>query len=242
MSKSKKNVIDPDDAVATYGADAVRLMVLSDSPPDRDVEWSEAAADGCARFLQRIYRLASEPALPLPAFGTAAPATFSSAAQDLRRLTHRTIRDVTADYDSFRYNKAIARIREMANAIGDYKGAAGDAGDAWALRESLETLSHLFCLVVPHVAEEIWTTLGGTEFVSKAPWPTFEAALTEENTVTIAVQVNGKLRATITLPKGTDQKTAETTALADEGVKRALDGKSPRKVIVVPDRIVNIVA
>jgi leucyl-tRNA synthetase len=242
VSKSKKNGIDPTEVMDIYGADAVRLVVLSDSPPDKDVEWSLQSADGCWRFVQRLHRMATEPALPLCAVDSPMPDSFSASAIALRKQTHKAIRFASEDIPEFRYNKAIARLRELANSIAEFKGEAGNAGDAWALREATEMLAHLFAPFVPHIAEEMWEKLGHNSFIAEQPWPSFDAKLTEDDAVTIGVQVNGKLRATITLPKGVDQKQAESAALAEEAVQRALDGKPPRKVIVVPDRIVNIVA
>jgi len=240
MSKSKKNVVGLEKVIDTYGADTVRLLLLSDSPPERDLEWTEAGAEGAWRYLNRIWRLVSEPQVDLPAPGTPAPDRFGPAATDLRRRTHRTILAVDDDFSEFRFNRAVARLRELTNAMADLPAAEDGAG--WALREALEVLTVLVGPIMPHLAEELWQALGGEALAIDAPWPQADRSLTVEDTVTVAVQVNGKVRATITLPKDADRTAAEQAALDEPGVQRALDGKAPRKVIVVPNRIVNVVA
>ncbi|MBI1273018.1 MAG: leucine--tRNA ligase [Alphaproteobacteria bacterium] len=243
MSKSKRNVVDPGRIIGSYGADTARLFTLSDSPPERDLEWTEAGVDGAWRYLGRLWRLVVEPALPLPAAGTAMPAKLSEAAQEARRKIHRTIADITVDYDRFHFNKAVARVRELSNALAALGETGGsDAGDAWALREGLEALTQLVGPMLPHIAEEMWQRLGHKTMLCETPWPKADQTLLVSDTVTMAVQVNGKLRATITLPAGTDKARAEAAALAEENVQRILAGAAPRKVIVVPDKIVNIVA
>ncbi|HYE00319.1 MAG TPA: class I tRNA ligase family protein, partial [Alphaproteobacteria bacterium] len=240
MSKSKKNTVDPQAIIGTYGADAARLFMLSDSPPDRDLEWTSAGADGAWRFLNRLWRMVTEPAAPLPARGTPAPAELSPKALAARRTTHKTIGAVAEDIERFHFNKAVARIRELANALGELDGGTGP-GEAWALREGLEVLVRLIAPMTPHIAEELWAALGGTTMLAATPWPEAEAALTVDDSVTVAVQVNGKLRATVTLPKDAANDAAQAAALADPAVAKALEGKALRKVVVVPNRIVNLV-
>lgn len=235
MSKSKKNVIDPDDILHDYGADAARLFILSDSPPERDLEWTASGIEGASKFVQRLYRLVTG----LPLEKTEQPAQFDDAALALRAQTHRALAGVSEDIEAFHMNKAVARLRELSNAIEKYKsvGAAAD----WAYREAIEYLLRGFNPMMPHITEELWAHLGHQTILADMPWPEIDPALLKSDTVTIAVQINGKVRATITMAKDTDQKTAQETALADAAIQRALDGKEIRKVIVVPNRIVNIV-
>ncbi|MGZ9108865.1 MAG: leucine--tRNA ligase [Micavibrio sp.] len=231
MSKSKKNVIDPDDILNTYGADAARLFILSDSPPDRDLEWTVSGIEGALKFINRLHRMVTETAVPQQE----KPPSFDAAAQDLRAQTHRALNGVAADIDAFHMNKAVARLRELANAIEKYETPD------WAKREALEYLVRGFNPMMPHVTEELWAHLGHKTILAESAWPGIEESLLQSDTVTIAVQVNGKLKATIILPKDMDQKAAEDAALSDPGIQRALDGKAVRKVIVVPNRIVNVV-
>jgi leucyl-tRNA synthetase len=231
MSKSKKNVIAPEGIADVYGADTIRWFMLSDTPPERDVEWTEEGAEGCWRFVQRIWRLVEE-AKDLPS-----PGTKADGASELRRATHRAIAAVTGDLDALRFNRAVAQIYALANAI----GAEPDA-DGAARREALETLVLLSAPMMPHLAESCWRALGHSTLALDAPWPKTDPALTRSDNLTIAVQVNGKLRGTLEIARGTDGKIVESAALALDGVVRALDGKPPKRVIVVPERIVNIVA
>ncbi|PLK27113.1 leucine--tRNA ligase [Novosphingobium sp. TH158] len=224
MSKSKKNVVDPDDIIAQYGADAVRWFMLSDSPPERDLPWSEAGIEGCARFVQRLWRL----------FGQYdASATGEDKAVD--RKTHQTVHAIGQDIASLGFNKAVARIYELTGVI---EKAAPSASRSAAIRSLL-----LLCApMMPHLAEEAWAGIGGEGLVADAAWPSVDPALLVEDEVTIAVQVLGKLRDTITVAKGLPKEEVEALALASEKVQRALDGKAVKKVIVVPDRLVNLVA
>ncbi|MGB4100698.1 MAG: leucine--tRNA ligase [Alphaproteobacteria bacterium] len=240
MSKSKKNVVPPARIIGSYGADTARLFMLSDSPPERDLEWTEAGVDGAWRFINRLWRMVSEPALPLPPKDTPMPTQLGARALQTRRSIHRSVADIAQDFDRFHFNKAVARVRELANALGELTDAAG--GEGWVLREGLELLARILNPMLPHIAEEIWAELGQTTPLCDMPWPKPDPTLLVDDTVTIAIQVNGKLRATITVARNLAAKEAEALALADPGVQRTLAGATPRKIIVVPNKIVNIVA
>jgi leucyl-tRNA synthetase len=240
MSKSKKNVVDPAGIIDGYGADAARLFMLSDSPPDRDLEWTEAGIDGAWRFINRLWRMITEPAVPLAGVGAAVPAAATAeTAVALRRLIHKNIAGVSDDLEKFRFNKAVARVRELANALGDVNGSG--PADGWVLREGFEALVRMVAPMMPHLAEELWRHLGHTTMLADEPWPEADPALAVDDTATVAVQVNGKLRATLALPRDASREVAEAAALADPGVQKAMDGKPPRKVIVVPNRVINVV-
>jgi leucyl-tRNA synthetase len=227
MSKSKKNTIDPRAMIEAYGADAARLFMLSDSPPDRDLEWTDAGIDGAWRYLQRLHRLVAE---AKKADGKA------SGDHPLRKQTHKTIDAVGRDIEAFHFNKAVARIRELTNAMEKFDG------DAAIMAEAIEAVIHLIAPFMPHIAEALWAELGNKDLIATRPWPKAAAALLEDETVTVAVQVNGKLRATLQLAKDLSKEEAEAAALAHPSVQAAIDGKLVKKTIVVPNRIVNIVA
>jgi len=235
MSKSKKNVVDPNRIIETYGADTARWFMLSDSPPERDLEWTEAGVEGAWRFSQRLWRMviSALPGLP-PAGFHLKPA--EGAALALRRATHKTIAGVGEDIEKFRFNRAVARLYEFANAI----EAAGEV-EASVRREALETLARLLSPMMPHLAEELWQRLGHQVMLAEMPWPEADPALIIDESVTVAVQVNGKLRATLSLPRDLADAAAEEAALADQHVQRAMAGKAARRVIVVPNRIINVV-
>lgn len=238
MSKSKRNTVDPAHIIATYGADTARLFMLSDSPPERDLEWTDAGIDGAWRYVNRLWRMVVAAVDALPASGSAMP-ELGEAATKLRRLVHKTIAQVSEDLERFHFNKAVARLREMTNALGETKPETADL--AWVLREGLDAAALLAAPMMPHLAEELWAELGHSIPVVETPWPKADGSLLVEDSVTIAVQVNGKLRATIELPKDVDAKVAEETALAQAAVITAMSGKPLRKVVVVPNRIVNVV-
>ena len=240
MSKSKKNVIDPQDIIDTYGADAARLFILSDSPPERDLEWTVGGIEGAWRFVNKLHRTITDALPSLPDVGTAQPSDFGDKAKELRSTTHKSIVGVAEDIDNFHMNKAVARIRELSNALTAFKPS--DDSDAWALREGYEALVRLFNPMMPHLAEELWLQLGHEVILTEAPWPTHDEKLLKDDSVTIGVQVNGKVRATITLASDCSKDEAEKIALEQDGVKNAIAGQTVRKVIVVPGRIVNIVA
>jgi len=224
MSKSKKNVVDPDEIVAAYGADAIRWFMLSDSPPERDLPWSEAGIEGCGRFVQRLWRICGQ-------FDAAATGEDKA----LDRKAHQTVAAVAGDIEALGFNKAVARIYELASAI---EKAAPSASRSAAIRGLLL----LAAPMMPHLAEEAWAQMGETGLIADAAWPEVDPALLVEDEVTVAVQVKGKLRDTLTVAKGTAREELEALALASDKVQRALDGAEVRKVIVVPDRLVNLVA
>jgi leucyl-tRNA synthetase len=240
MSKSKKNVVGLERIVETYGADTARLYLLSDSPPERDLEWTETGIEGIWRYVNRLWRMATEPEAALPAPGAAIPADLSPALTALRRQTHKTIAAVTDDLDKFRFNRAVARIRELTNALDDLP--AKDPGAGAVLREGLETTALLLGPMMPHLAEELWQTLGHRDWIADARWPIADPVLARDDQVTIAVQVNGKLRATLDLPRDTEKGAIERAALDLPQITRLLEGKPPKKIVVVPNRIVNLVA
>jgi leucyl-tRNA synthetase len=239
MSKSKKNVVDPDQIIHDYGADTARWFMLSDSPPERDLEWTEAGVTGAWRFQQRLFRIASEAMVDLPPVGAPRPASFPEAATALRRAAHKAIAGVSTDIEAFHFNKAVARLYELASTIDAV--APKDEATKWAKREALEIFVRLAGPMTPHLAEELWQALGHKSLLADSPWPLTEDALLVDDTVTIAVQVNGKLRGTLPLAKDTPKDVAEGAALALPEIVRALDGKMPKRVIVVPNRIVNVV-
>jgi len=239
MSKSRRNVVDPEAIINKFGADIARWFMLSDSPPERDMEWTDAGVEGAWRFTQRLWRLVTDNLDGLPARGAPKPAAFSPAAEELRRMVHKTVAACGEDLEQFRFNRGVARIYELANGLGAF--TAKDDGEAWALREGVEYLVRMLAPMMPHLAEELWAQLGHSRYLVDEPWPTAEADLVSDAQATLAVQVNGKKRATITLPVDADEDQATTAALAEPLVQRAMDGKSARKVIVVKNRIVNVV-
>jgi len=242
MSKSKKNVVAPEPIINGYGADVARWFLLSDTPPERDIEWTEDGVKGAWRFVQRIWRIVSETAPLFAGASLATPVEFTPPADELRRLTHRTIAEISGDLDRLRFNRAVARGYELANGIDAFRAAKPtNNADRWALNEAVETLVLLLAPMVPHLAEECWARLGHSALVAETPWPAFDPALAREDTITIAVQVNGKRRGEMEIARGTAAADLEKRALALEPVQRALEGRAPRKVIVVPDRIVNVV-
>jgi leucyl-tRNA synthetase len=239
MSKSKKNLVGLDAIVDDYGADTARLYLLSDSPPERDLEWTDAGIDGAWRYVNRFYRLATSPPVPLVPKGTAIPANLSPDAEKARRAIHRTIATVSEQIETFRFNSAVARIRELTNLLEELTDGPGAGA---VMREGVEVAVRLIGPMMPHLAEELWHFLGHDRLLADEPWPKADPALVVDDTVTIALQVNGKLRATIELARDAQTSAAEAAALAHPSIARALDGRSPRKIIVVPNRIINVVA
>ena len=243
MSKSRKNVVDPESIIETYGADTARLFMLSDSPPDRDLDWTEAGIEGAWRYVNRLWRMVNQaPAPPgtfLAAIGVTRPDALGEHSQAVLKIIHRTIVAVSDDLDKFHFNRAVARIRELTNELEDL--SPEEEGADWVMRQGLETAVYLIGPMMPHLAEELWHSLGHQTLLADTPWPEAEADQLVEKNVTVAVQVNGKLRGTLDLPKDSDDQTAETAALALENVSAAIAGKPIRKVIIVPNRIINVV-
>lgn len=244
MSKSKRNVVDPDSIIGSYGADTARWFMLSDTPPERDIEWTEGGIEGAHRFLQRVWRLAGEVAARTePA--QAAPGEFGADAEGLRRAAHKAIAGVTAAIERLRFNTAVAQIYELANLLssGLQKPDAQLSGDLkYALREAMEILVRIAAPMVPHLAEECWAMLGNEGLLAEEPWPEADPGLLREDTVTIAVQVNGKRRGELTIARDASKEDIESAALNLENVARAVEGRKIKKVVVVPRRIVNVVA
>ena len=227
MSKSKKNVVDPDAILAQYGADTARWFVLSDSPPERDVEWTASGAEAAHKHLARVWRIADEVA--------EATTGDTDADEDLLRQLHRTIRDVTLGLESFGFNAAIAKLYAFTSVLSKSSASAGTR------RVAARTLAQLMSPMTPHLAEEIWTRLDGEGFVASAPWPVAEERFLVEDSVTLPIQINGKRRSEITVPKAMPKDEIEALVLGDEAVSKALGGAAPKKLIVVPGRIVNVV-
>ena len=239
MSKSKRNVVAPETIVDTYGADTARWFVLSDTPPDRDIEWTDAGIDGAWRFTQRVWRVISENISLAGAVAIRPQGDMGNADLALRRAAHKAIQAVTADIDAFHFNRAVARLYEYTNALQSGLGAEGIS--ATVIREALETLVLLIAPMMPHLAEECWAGLGHDTLVADAAWPSFDASLTREDSVTVGIQINGKRRAEIDLPTDAPEDVVREMVLAQDRVIKLLEGKPVRKIIVVPNRIVNVV-
>jgi leucyl-tRNA synthetase len=243
MSKSKKNVVDPDDIIASYGADTARFFVLSDSPPERDVIWSESGVEGAHRFVQRVWRLISEAASTLSA-AQAKPAHEGSAL-GISQVAHKTLKAVEGDYEKLAFNKAVARIYELVNSLAQpltaVAGGQADAETVSAVRDATQILVQLIAPMTPHLAEECWATLGNQGLIAEAGWPVFDKALVADNDVLLPVQINGKKRAELTIARDADHNAIEQAVLQLEPVRTALAGGAPKKIIIVPQRIINIV-
>ncbi|MBL8577479.1 MAG: leucine--tRNA ligase [Mesorhizobium sp.] len=243
MSKSKKNVVDPDDIIGSYGADTARWFMLSDSPPERDVIWTEAGVEGAHRFVQRLWRLVSEAA---PGLADVVPAAARDGdAAVLSKAAHKIVKSVGEEIERLGFNKAVARIYELANAlqgpVADIAAGKASAEVKAATREALDMLVGLIAPMMPHLAEECHAALGGSGLVADKPWPAYDPALTVDSEIVMPVQINGKKRGDLTIARDADQSAIEKAALALDVVQKALEGKTPRKVIVVPQRIVNVV-
>ncbi|WP_136657990.1 leucine--tRNA ligase [Nitratireductor sp. XY-223] len=243
MSKSKKNVVDPDDIIETCGADTARFFMLSDSPPERDVIWTEAGVDGAHRFVQRVWRLLGE-AAPALREATPEPAVDGPAA-DISRAAHKTLKAVGEDLDKLAFNKAIARMHELVNTLSAPLSAAAsgkaDAATLAALKDAVNILISVMAPMTPHLSEACNEVVGGTALVAEAPWPDYDNALVTDESITLPVQINGKKRGELTIARDADQGTVEKAVLELAVVQAALGGNQPRKIIVVPQRIVNVV-
>ncbi|MDR6755878.1 leucyl-tRNA synthetase [Mycoplana sp. BE70] len=243
MSKSKKNVVDPDDIIASYGADTARFFVLSDSPPDRDVIWSESGVEGAHRFVQRVWRLISEASGMLKA-SPSRPGDDGDALA-VSRAAHRTLKAVQADYDKLAFNKAVARIYEFMNVLASPLTLVAEgratADMIAAVRNATEIMIAMIAPIMPHLAEECWAVIGGQDLIAQTTWPAYNEALVAENEITLPVQINGKKRADLTIARDADQMAVEAAVLALEQVQSVLAGQKPKKIIVIPQRIVNVV-
>lgn len=238
MSKSKKNVIDPNLLIETYGADTARLFSLFASPPEKDLEWNEQGVEGCARFLGRVWRAVSENINDIQDADPPSP-PFSETANDLRRKTHQTIKKVTEDIDGrFHFNTAIAAVMELVNAIYAFPSRQQEQ---WVVKEALESVVRLLNPFVPHICEELWQALGHRQSVEVSGWPLWDGEALKTQTITLVIQVNGKVRGKILMPVDADKKSIEDAALQEQNVQRYIDGKQVRKIVVVPGRLVNLV-
>ena len=233
MSKSKRNVVDPDEIISTYGADTARWFVLSDSPPDRDVIWTEAGVEGSHRFVQRLWRLVHS------IKDRGETAGDEEATLELRKITHKTLSNVDVMIPGLRYNSAVAQIYTLVNAIEQAERKNRVAGSA--LTEAMKITLQMIAPMMPHLAEECWSVLGEADMVSATPWPQIDETLLEESTITLPVQINGKKRGDITVAADLDKEGVEQAVMDQDFVQSSLSGKQPKKVIIVPGRIVNVV-
>ncbi|WP_395697389.1 leucine--tRNA ligase [Methylocella sp.] len=249
MSKSKRNTVDPDEIIGTYGADTARWFVLSDSPPERDVIWTEEGVQGAAKFVQRLWRLVGELKRLAPEPGAQAeraPQEFGPQALEIRRAAHRALIRVEEDLERLRFNRAVAQVHDLANklsaAVGAIETPDVPADLRFAFGEAAQILVLAFAPMMPHLAEECWAALGREGLVAQMPWPKAEAALAQEDVIELPVQVNGKKRGELLIGRAAEREAIEAAALALEPVRRALEGREVKKVIIVPQRIVNVVA
>ena len=246
MSKSKRNTVDPDEIIGTFGADAARWFMLSDSPPEGDVIWSEEGVQGVARFMQRVWRLVGELKGIAAPLGAQAPAEAGELALTIRKATHNALAKVEDDIVRLRFNRCIAHANELVNKLGQTIGSIEDASGigadvAFAAREAAEGLVMLIAPMMPHLAESCWSDLDHSELVSMASWPTADRSLIREDVITLPIQVNGKKRAEVVLPRDADEAAIRAKVLADEAVQKALEGRPVKRVVVVRERIVNVV-
>lgn len=239
MSKSKKNTIDPADILQAYGADTARFFMLSDSPPERDLEWTEAGIEGAWRFTQRLWRLVTDSVEALPDIQRPIPKALSARATALRKTLHKAIVDVTRNIESLHFNVAVAKIYELTNKVTQFRPETD--GDYGVLREALEVLVRLIGPMMPHITEELWQRLGHQKLLVETAWPTADERLLVEEETTLPIQVNGKLRGKVTLSKAADDESIKAAALAQATVQKAIEGKEIRKFIIVKNRILNIV-
>lgn len=242
MSKSKGNVADPEDLIKNYGADATRLFCLFAAPPEKDMDWSDKGIEGSYRFLSRLWRLVFDMKDQLRSADASADVPPKSM-EALKRKTHQTIKKVTEDIEKrFRFNTAIAAMMELVNDLYRAKETASSPGEFAVVREAVQSLIVMLSPFVPHITQELWEAMGNTGQLLRMSWPEFDPNWCEEQEVTVAVQVNGKLRATVTVAKDADQETVEERAFAEANVKRFLEGADIKKVIYVPNKIINIIA
>ncbi|MBN2528479.1 MAG: leucine--tRNA ligase [Deltaproteobacteria bacterium] len=245
MSKSKYNGVDPEAIMARYGVDSARMFVLFASPPENDLVWKDEGVEGVHRFLSRVWNMVQQRLddLKVAAAFDGNTAGLSSDGKELHKLTHQTIKGVTEDvHERFHFNTAIAKSMEFMNAISKFRGEAGNAQDASVQRDAVLVLVNLLSVFAPHICEELWQLLGQTGSISTVAWPTYDEDAVKESTITIAIQVMGKMRGTVEAPAGCSKGEMEKLALAHENIQKHIEGKTVRKVIVVPGKLVNIVA
>jgi leucyl-tRNA synthetase len=246
MSKSKKNTVDPDDIILAYGADTARWFMLSDSPPERDVIWTEEGVQGAAKFVQRLWRLSGELAEVAAPAGTQLPEKFSLLALDLRKAVHMSLIKVEDNLERLRFNRAVAQVHDLANKFSAAIGSIADADIApdlrAAFREAADTMVLMVAPMMPHLAEECWALIGHADLAAEQAWPAADRELVVKDTIVLPVQVNGRKRAELVVAREAGSTEIEESALALEAVRRALEGKPVKKIIVVPQRIVNVVA
>ena len=239
MSKSRRNVVDPEAIIQTYGADTARLFMLSDSPPERDLEWTEAGVEGAWRYLNKLWRLGLNiKKLVNPGTALKKPDQPSEAAKELEKLIHKTIKAVTNSIENWRFNSAVAQIRELSNTLFDFKD---NDKDTWIILYGFNSLLRLIEPMTPHIAEELWAKLGNRNFLCDQPWPKFDENLTLDSKIDVAVQVNGKLRGKIEVTRGSSEQLLKELALNLDNVKKQIENKEIRRVIVVPNRVINVV-
>ena len=244
MSKSKRNIVDPDDIIATYGADTARWFMLSDSPPEGDVIWSEVGVQGAARFVQRVWRLVGE--LQVRGEAPDGPDATGAAALEVRKAAHRALIRVEEDVERLRFNRCVAHIYELTNSLfAALSGVEEPVRPGGALARAFEEAADILVLILapfmPHLAESCWEALGHAGLAATTPWPAADRDLVVEDTVTLPVQVNGRKRADLTIGRDADVDAVKAGALALEVIQRVLEGRPAKKVIVVPSRIVNVV-
>ena len=240
MSKSKKNVVDTIDIVQEYGADTARFFVMSDSPPEKDLEWTETGVQGAWRYLSRLWRILDESKRHFPDNSISQPSTMDNETQEILNQIHKAIHLITRDFDRKAFNKALARIRELTTDVLSLKNL-DKTDQAWVARFGFKTIIQLIAPMTPHIAEEMWQLIGEAGEVYDAPWPKADVARIVDDSVTLAVQINGKLRGTIEVQRDMDQEKIKEIALALPSIVQFMDQKPPRKIIVVPNRIVNVV-
>jgi leucyl-tRNA synthetase len=247
MSKSKKNTIDPDEMIRIYGADTVRMFMLFAAPPEKDLEWSEAGAEGASRFLNRVWRITWKWHSLLSSTNGENPAEFSSAARALRRKTHQTIERVTRDIgDRLQFNTAIAALMELTNELYTFDGqlptGQSSPSDRFVIREALESLTRMLAPLTPHLAEALWTGLGHDSLIVQSVWPAFDRELAQEEELEIPIQLNGKLVTRLTVPAGIAERDLIDLAVTNPRIRQRLEGRTISKTIVVPGRLINLVA
>ena len=243
MSKSKKNVVDPEEIIDQYGADTARWFMLSDSPPERDIEWTESGVEGAWKFAQKLWRCITQISELSAESSANISENFTESAQQLRKVCHKTLSSIGEDIESLRFNRAIAHTHEFVNQLSNTLRINNrDEGDIFALTESARILCHIISPMMPHLAEQCWHQLGNQSLLAMEKWPQADESLLKEDTISIAIQINGKRRAEITIAKDAEKSEVESLALGLDNIVKNLEGLSVRKVIVVPNRIVNIVA